>query len=51
MNKQDIIEKLSLVKHTEGGYFQETYRSQMSINTDRNGGDSWFVRRNSCSRF
>ena len=27
MNKQDWIEKLSLVEHVEGGYFSESYRS------------------------
>ncbi|MGD1712928.1 cupin domain-containing protein [Dapis sp. BLCC M172] len=39
MNKQDIIEQLSLVKHIEGGYFKETYRSDLTINTDREGGE------------
>ena len=39
MNKHDLIEKLSLVKHIEGGYFQETYRSTLTINTDREGSE------------
>ncbi|MGD1809691.1 cupin domain-containing protein [Dapis sp. BLCC M126] len=39
MNKQDIIEQLSLVKHIEGGYFKETYRSDITVNTDRKGSE------------
>ncbi len=39
MKKHDIIEKLSLVEHIEGGYFKETYRCVLTINTDRKGGD------------
>ena len=35
MNKRDIIEQLSLTKHTEGGYFAETYRSDLTVPTDR----------------
>lgn len=38
MNKHDLIQKLSLVKHIEGGYFKETYRSNLTIETDRAGG-------------
>lgn len=34
-NKQDIIKALSLVKHIEGGYFSETYRSQGVVDTNR----------------
>lgn len=37
MNKQDLIEHLSLVEHIEGGYFYETHRSQQTIDTDREG--------------
>lgn len=39
MNKHDLIARLSLVEHTEGGYFAETYRSHLSIPTKRTGGD------------
>ena len=39
MNKQDLIEQLHLTKHTEGGYFVESYRSTDAISTDRAGGD------------
>ena len=35
MNKHDLIEQLSLVEHTEGGYFVESYRSPQTIATDR----------------
>ena len=37
MNKQDWIEKLSLVEHVEGGYFVETYRSTEEMTTSREG--------------
>lgn len=37
MNKQDLIQKLSLVKHVEGSYFSETYRSCLTIDTAREG--------------
>ena len=37
MNKQDWIEKLSLVEHIEGGYFSESYRSTEEIPTPREG--------------
>ncbi|MFD0933208.1 cupin domain-containing protein [Psychroflexus salinarum] len=30
-SKEQLIEKLNLEKHPEGGYFKETYRSEMSI--------------------
>ncbi|MEL7009773.1 MAG: cupin domain-containing protein [Cyanobacteria bacterium J06648_1] len=39
MNKQDLIEQLSLVEHTEGGYFAESYRSEQTLPTARVGGD------------
>lgn len=35
MNKNDLIQHLSLVEHIEGGYFRETYRSEMNIPTNR----------------
>lgn len=35
MNKHDLIEQLSLTEHTEGGYFVETYRSDLTVPTDR----------------
>ncbi len=37
MNKQELIEHLSLVEHIEGGYFNETYRSGYIVSTDREG--------------
>ncbi len=39
MKKQDVIKYLSLVEHTEGGYFVESYRSQENISTNRPGSD------------
>ncbi|MEO1673011.1 MAG: cupin domain-containing protein [Cyanobacteria bacterium J06631_2] len=39
MNKQDLIQQLSLVEHTEGGYFVESYRSSQTLPTERVGGD------------
>lgn len=39
MNKAEIIKHLSLVEHIEGGYFSETYRSNINITTDRTGSD------------
>lgn len=35
MNKHDLIQYLSLVEHVEGGYFRETYRSEINVSTDR----------------
>src|SRR5947199_5611 len=35
MKKESIIEKLSMIKHIEGGYFSEIYRSETIIDTDR----------------
>ena len=35
MNKEDIIRHLGLVEHVEGGYFTETYRSDLTVDTDR----------------
>ncbi|YAF98396.1 MAG: cupin domain-containing protein [Nodularia sp. CChRGM 3473] len=37
MNKHDLIQKFSLQMHPEGGYYAETYRSDMMIETDREG--------------
>lgn len=37
MNKQDWIEKLSLVEHVEGGYFSESYRAAEEMPTPREG--------------
>nr|VFK51436.1 MAG: hypothetical protein BECKTUN1418D_GA0071000_10084 [Candidatus Kentron sp. TUN]VFK57247.1 MAG: hypothetical protein BECKTUN1418F_GA0071002_11104 [Candidatus Kentron sp. TUN]VFK65362.1 MAG: hypothetical protein BECKTUN1418E_GA0071001_11064 [Candidatus Kentron sp. TUN] len=36
-DKDDIIQRLKLEKHVEGGYFSETYRSGLQIQTDRVG--------------
>ena len=37
MNKRDLIERLSLVEHVEGGYFSETYRASEEMATPREG--------------
>ena len=37
MNKQDWIEKLSLIEHVEGGYFSESYRASEEMATPREG--------------
>ena len=39
MNKQDLIQQLSLTEHTEGGYFAESYRSTATLTTERVGSD------------
>ena len=39
MNKQELIQQLGLIEHTEGGYFVESYRSDKSLTTERAGGD------------
>ena len=39
MNKHDLIKQLSLTEHTEGGYFAETYRSDLTLPTGRTGSD------------
>ncbi|MEM8673682.1 MAG: cupin domain-containing protein [Cyanobacteria bacterium P01_G01_bin.67] len=39
MNKYDLIQHLALTKHTEGGYFVETYRSSKTLPTSRTGSD------------
>ncbi|MFD0862732.1 cupin domain-containing protein [Sungkyunkwania multivorans] len=49
MNKaKDIIEKLQLQPHPEGGYFRETYRSAGVI-TEENLGESYQGSRNYCT--
>lgn len=35
MTKNEIIKKLSMTKHIEGGYFSQTYRSEFTVDTDR----------------
>lgn len=37
--KTEIIQRLGLQPHVEGGYFRETYRSQEDMATERIGGD------------
>ena len=37
MNKQALIDQLSLVEHVEGGYFSESYRSSEQMETAREG--------------
>lgn len=39
MNKNDLIQQLSLVEHIEGGYFTETHRSEENLSTNRAGQD------------
>ena len=36
MNGKEIVQKLGLTVHPEGGYYKETYRSAKSIETDQN---------------
>ncbi|MEL6439692.1 MAG: cupin domain-containing protein [Cyanobacteria bacterium J06621_8] len=35
ITKQELIQQLDLIKHTEGGYFRETYRSPEVMVTER----------------
>lgn len=46
MNARDVIEKLKLIPHPEGGYYRETYRSDEKIAKnalpDRYSGDRCF---------
>lgn len=35
MNKHTIMKQFSMIKHIEGGYFTESHRSHMLIETDR----------------
>ena len=37
MNKEEIIQYLGLIEHVEGGYFTETYRSNINVDTQREG--------------
>ena len=39
LTAKDIIEKLQLEPHIEGGYFRETYRDAETMSTEREGGD------------
>lgn len=39
MDKDNLIKKLSLVEHIEGGYYSEIYRSDLTIQTDREGSE------------
>ena len=36
MNGREIVEKLGLQEHPEGGFYKETYRSNQTIETDKN---------------
>lgn len=36
MNGKEIVEKLGLQEHPEGGFYKETYRSNQTIETDKN---------------
>lgn len=36
MNGKEIVEKLELQEHLEGGFYKETYRSHQTIETDKN---------------
>ena len=36
MNGKEIVEKLGLQAHPEGGFYKETYRSNQTIETDKN---------------
>ena len=36
MNGKEIVQKLGLLEHPEGGFYKETYRSLCSIETDKN---------------
>lgn len=39
MYKDTIIKQLSMKQHEEGGYYSETYRSKLAINTTRQDND------------
>ena len=34
MTAEEIIKKLNLIKHPEGGFYKETYRAEKSITLD-----------------
>ena len=36
MNGKEIVDKLGLQEHPEGGFYKETYRSHQTIETDKN---------------
>ena len=36
MNGKEIVERLGLQEHPEGGFYKETYRSNQTIKTDKN---------------
>ena len=36
MNGKEIVERLGLQEHPEGGFYKETYRSSQTIETDKN---------------
>ena len=36
MNGKEIVQKLGLLEHPEGGFYRETYRSRSSIATEQN---------------
>jgi predicted cupin superfamily sugar epimerase len=36
MNGKEIVERLGLQEHPEGGFYKETYRSNQNIETDKN---------------
>ena len=36
MNGKEIVERLGLQEHPEGGFYKETYRSNQTIETDKN---------------
>lgn len=36
MNGKEIVQKLGLLEHPEGGFYKETYRSSCTIKTDKN---------------
>ena len=36
MNGKEIVQKLGLIEHPEGGFYKETYRSSSSMETEQN---------------
>ena len=36
MNGKEIVQKLGLLAHPEGGFYKETYRSSCSMKTEQN---------------
>ena len=36
MNGREIVQKLGLLAHPEGGFYKETYRSSCSMKTEQN---------------